>query len=213
MIYTGVLMLIPLALSLTAEPSLIDSDADGLSDRLEQELLVRFAPKLIISSDECDGLPARFHPGSPEPKLQAKDGTIYGQVFPTAPRTGSGNFVEIHYYHLWNRDCGRLGHALDVEHFSALLWAATATKPAASWKAGYWYAAAHEDTACDASHAIRSGFLNAEQRGPTVWISKGKHASFLDPEACHGGCGGDNCGAMQPLKISELINLGREMRR
>ena len=66
MIYTGVLMLIPLALSLTAEPSLIDSDADGLSDRLEQELLVKFAPKLMISSDECDGLPARFHPGSPE---------------------------------------------------------------------------------------------------------------------------------------------------
>lgn len=202
------LIVIPLALSMLFDSSRVDSDADGLADKIEQELLGKFAPEFMISVDECDGMPARFHPGSSKPQLLAKDGTIYGQVFPTALPGRSGSFVEVHYYHLWNRDCGRLGHDLDVEHVSALLWAATATEDAASRKSVYWYAAAHEDTVCDASHAIRSGFLNAEQQGPTVWISKGKHASFLDPEACHGGCGGDDCGVMRPLIIPEIVNLG-----
>jgi hypothetical protein len=210
MILARILMLIPLALSTTADLSLVDSDADGLTDKLEQELLVKFAPRIMMSSSECDGLPAKFRPGSLKPQLLTKDGTIYGQVFRKAARGGSGSFIEIHYYHLWNRDCGRIGHALDVEHVSALLQAATTEESATAWKAEYWYAAAHEDTACDASHAIRSSFMNAEQQGPTVWISAGKHASFLDQEACHGGCGGDNCGVMRPLVISELINLGEQ---
>lgn len=204
----SVLITIPLALSLLTNSLPVDSDGDGLSDKFEQELLTRFAPKFMISADECDGMPARFHPGSPEPQLLAKDGTIYAQAFPADSFAGPGSFIEVHFYHLWNRDCGRLGHALDVEHVSALLWSAAATKAAAGWKAGYWYAAAHEDTVCDASHAIRSSFLEAEQQGPTVWISKGKHASYLDLEACHGGCGGDYCGTMQPLTVPEIINLG-----
>jgi len=208
MILFRALTMIPLALSLMAGAPQTDSDADGLSDTFEQELLLRFAPKFLVSAKECDKLPAGFHPGQPEPKVQAQDGTIYGQVFPVVPHTGRGAFVEIHYYHLWNRDCGRLSHALDAEHVSALVWAESAEKPASAWKARYWYAAAHEDTTCDASHGVRSEFIQAEEEGPTVWISAGKHASFLSRELCRGGCGGDNCRDMRPAAIARLINLG-----
>jgi hypothetical protein len=81
-------------------------------------------------------------------------------------------------------------------------------EPAPAWKAKYWYAAAHEDTTCDASHGVQSRVIRAEDHGPTVWISAGKHASFLHQDLCRGGCGGDNCHEMRPAAISELVNLG-----
>jgi hypothetical protein len=203
-------LLIPIlfALNLAASASATDSDRDGLSDKLEQGLLEKFAPKLMLSMKECAGSPAKFHPGSARPQLIAKDGTIYGQVFRAAPINETGAFAEIHYYHLWDKDCGRIGHSFDVEHVSALVWALSADEPESAWKAKYWYAAAHENTTCDASHGVRSRFIRAEDQGPTVWISAGKHASFLSQDLCRGGCGGDHCPEMIPSAISELINLG-----
>ena len=76
--------------------------------------------------------------------VQEENGTIYGQAF---PRAGNPNQVELHYYHLWRVDCGEMGHNLDTEHVSALLGRGQTSK----WKALYWYAAAHEETVCDAS--------------------------------------------------------------
>jgi len=106
-----------------------DLDRDGIDDDVEQALLVQFAPTFMISGDECDTLPAEFAPGSVVPCVVSKNGAIYGQVFP------NGRFTEIHYYHLWSRDCGRFSHKFDVEHVSFLL--------AEDHKALYWYAAAH----------------------------------------------------------------------
>jgi hypothetical protein len=76
------------------------------------------------------------------------------------------------------------------------------------WNAECWYAAAHEDTVCDASHAARSSSLDAVRWGPTVWISAGKHASFLDKSLCGGSCGSDDCSEMSPIEISKIVNLG-----
>jgi hypothetical protein len=197
-----------LVLSLSAFALPGDSDGDGLGDNFEEELLAKFAPKFMVSSNECDGLPAEFLPGALQPQLLAKNGTIYGQVSKAAFPGKPGHFLEVRYYHLWNQDCGRLGHPLDIEHVSALIGSETASESAAAWKAEYWYAAAHEDTVCDSSHAVRSSFINAEHQGPVVWISSGKHASFLSQKLCRGGCGGDNCKTMHPLIISRLINLG-----
>lgn len=203
-----VVMLVLFALWLPAMPQSNDSDSDGLTDQLEQELLTKFAPTIMLSTRECDGLPAEFHPGSQEPRLAAKNGTIYGQVFPAGARDKPRFLVEIHYYHLWSRDCGLHGHALDAEHVSVLVSADTPREPAASWKADYWYAGAHENTACDASYAVRSSVIDAELRGATVWISAGKHASFLSRELCNGGCGTDKCAATQVLAPAKLVNLG-----
>lgn len=163
-------------------------------DEPPQQLLEKFAPTLILSQGECDALPAEFTPGLAEPVVLSKNGTLYGQAFK------NGDLIELHYYHLWSRDCGPLPHALDAEHVSVVI--------SREGKALYWYAAAHEDTACDASHAMRAAALDAEERGARIWVSKGKHASFLKQEFCARGCGGDSCIPHTVLKPSTVINLG-----
>ncbi len=186
----GVHFLLSLLLSLT----LVDLDYDGIDDKLEQELLQKFVPQFMISAGECDTLPSEFAAGSAQPDAVERNGTIYGQVF------NRDGFTEIHYYHLWAKDCGRAGHKLDVEHVSVLL--------SSAYEALYWYAAAHEDTLCNASSAARASTLRSENRGATIWISRGKHASFLTQERCSHGCGSDQCREMTPMRAGRLINIG-----
>src|SRR5436190_1600529 len=85
------------------------------------------------------------------PPAVARNGTIYGQVFPRQGLAMPDRFIEIHYFHLWTRDCGRAGHPLDVEHVSVLVHADREDSPATDWNATYWDAGAHENTVCDVS--------------------------------------------------------------
>ena len=129
-----------------------DFDRDGLSDRLEQALLERFVPTLLLAHGECAGAPASFEPFAREPRVTAQDGTIYGQAFRIGSRTDVVE-IELHFFHLWSKDCGRLGHDLDAEHVSAIVSAPSMDDSPAAWTASSWYAAAHEGTACDVLHA------------------------------------------------------------
>ena len=63
---------------------------------------------------------------------------------------------------------------------------------------------------CDVSQIARASALDAEHHGPGVWISPGKHASYLDRSLCapSTGCGADSCKAMTPLRTARIINLG-----
>ena len=187
-----------------AMPADRDSDHDGLSDRLENTLLQQFQPTWMMSRQDCSDQPARFQWNAAVPTAIADDGTIYGQA---VPYKGRRDEVELHFYHLWRLDCGEMGHALDAEHVSVLLRQRNEDTPL-EWTALYWYAAAHEDTMCDASQMTRASILGAEEHGPKVWISPGKHASFLNEELCSHGCGGDRCTMMVEMKNSEIINLG-----
>ena len=199
----------PVASPYGAQQMSIDSDHDGLSDELEQALLTQFKPVFMVSQADCSGVPAEFTPENRNPVVQSEDATIYGQVFPgKAKGVVTEPTVEIHYYHLWKKDCGRMGHALDAEHVSVLVRASGTESIPTKWKATYWYAAAHEDTVCDASQISRASTLHAEDRGATVWISAGKHASFLNEELCRRGCGGDTCEKMTPLSVTRIVNLG-----
>ncbi len=180
-----------------------DTDHDGLSDAQEQALLDQFSPHFMVSAHDCAGEPAQFARNTATPKPLKEDGTIYGQAFPVP---GAPDKVELHYYHLWDRDCGEMGHFLDTEHVSVLLQADAHVFD--SWHAQYWYASAHEDTVCDASHIARASTLHAEENGATVWISAGKHASFLNEELCHSGCGGDSCVDSVKLHTAAVVNLG-----
>ena len=184
------------------QPSDTDTDRDGLSDQTENDLLRKFSPLFMISRVDCSGVPAQFVPATKIPTILADDGTIYGQA---SPRKDKPNQVELHYYHLWSKDCGEMGHRLDTEHVSVLVKTGASVDDA---KALYWYAAAHEDTICDASHLTRAAAIDAQDRGATVWISEGKHASFLSEVMCTHGCGGDRCAQMQPLETRQIINLG-----
>ena len=187
-----------------------DRDHDGVSDALEEALIERFQPHFLVDVRDCAELPAEFQAFSKEPRVRDRNGAIYARVFPTE-RLGSDVWtLEVQYYHLWERDCGRLNaHPLDVEHVSVLVVAATPHAGASEWTARYWYAAAHEDTVCDTSNAARAEAIDAVTRGPNVFISAGKHASYLSTELCgQRGCGGDRCGEMVSLPPRPIINLG-----
>jgi len=194
-----------------ANSSAVDSDGDGLSDALEQQLLDQFAPKFMMGENDCSIRPAEFAPGVETASVKADNGTIYGQVFPLKSASG-GAMAEIHYYHLWRKDCGGHGHPLDAEHVSVLVRASTGDFAAASWKGLYWYAAAHEKTVCDVSQIARASTLHAEEGGAAVWISPAKHASYLNDKLCQRGCGADRCEKMTPLEARSLINLGEPKR-
>jgi hypothetical protein len=182
-----------------------DSDRDGLSDALEAELLLQFQPRWMVGKEDCSVRPSRFAEGVAAPTVVEDDGTVYGQAFPVEARSDE---IELHFYHLWRRDCGQMGHALDAEHVAVLVRSEDAAEGKIEWKAVYWYAAAHEDTVCDASQITRASTLKAEDKGATVWVSPGKHASFLNEELCSHGCGGDRCVDMERLKISDVVNVG-----
>ncbi len=185
-----------------AQSAAVDSDADGLSDVLEQRLLEQFVPTFEIGAHDCAVRPAEFARNVKLARVQAQNGTIYGQAFPF--RTASGTReVELHFYHLWSDDCGPHGHPLDAEHVAVLVRAS-----GENWKALYWYAAAHEQTVCDVSQIARASTLHAETKGAQVWVSPDKHASYLDARLCSAGCGADRCEQMVPLSIARVVNLG-----
>lgn len=173
----------------------VDEDRDGLDDTEEQELLERFRPAFLLSRSDCGGKPAAFEPDRVDPVAIPGRTAIYGQAFPAA------GGVELHYFHLWTVDCGRLGHPWDVEHIAGLV---------RGGKAVYWLAAAHQSTVCDAAHGARAKTLGAIDRGPVVWVSRGKHASFFSEKACVRGCGGDRCEAAEALDYTGVINLGEK---
>lgn len=186
----------------------VDSDHDGLSDDLEQALLVQFLPAFLVGGQDCSNIPAEFRPEISTPMVEQENGTIYGQVTPSKASTPEHPAVEIHFYHLWKSDCGGHGHPLDAEHVAVLVQASGSDLASAHWQALYWYAAAHEDTVCDVSQIARAATLGSDDHGVTVWISPGKHASYLNATLCQAGCGADRCERMVPLPPGRLINLG-----
>jgi hypothetical protein len=190
------------------KPAPLDSDRDGLSDVLEQKLLHQFTPDFQIARHDCSDFPAEFMPGSLDPQVKAENRTIYGQVFPARDSTVGHPVAEIHFYHLWRQDCGSHGHPLDTEHVAVLVRASSPDLAIATWTAVYWYAAAHENTVCDVSQIARASTLKAEDHGAKIWISPGKHASYLNETLCRKGCGSDRCEQMIPLHVEALINLG-----
>jgi hypothetical protein len=185
----------------TAQRPLIDSDHDGVTDAEELTLLQQFLPRFNVSENDCSTKPAEFKPLLANPVIANENGLIYGQVFPLPGGTGE---LELHYYDLWRRDCGQSGHDLDAEHVSVLV----SPDESGRWIARYWYAAAHEDTLCDASQVARAQALDAESHGAEIWISTGKHAAFLSKAVCKRGCGADECEGGKPLANTAVVNLG-----
>ena len=89
-----------LILALLLSPALFaqqpDTDHDGLPDSLEQQLLEKFRPTLMVSSDECDVAPAEFKPDRKTPIVAHRNGTIYGQAQPSKIPSPGMVTVELH---------------------------------------------------------------------------------------------------------------------
>ncbi len=176
-----------------------------MSDALEQALIEQFRPHFLVDTGECAQVPAEFEAFSVKPRVEEHNAAIYARVSPSEALIPGVTALELHYYHLWEKDCGLVAsHPLDVERVVALL-----VPSENGWKALYWYAAAHEGTLCDTSNAAPAAFLGATSNGPRVWISAGKHASYLSQKLCgQRGCGGDHCREAVDLPLGRLINLG-----
>ena len=192
----------------TVSAAPVDTDKDGLSDELEQALLTQFAPEFMVGKRDCSNVPAAFLPAVTTPVVEHEDGTIYGQASLSRLSSEKSQVVELHFYHLWRIDCGEHGHPLDTEHVAALVRRTEDGSVFGYSAAIYWYAAAHENTVCDVSQIARASTLNAVEHGAKVWISPGKHASYLNEALCRAGCGADRCEAMVPLPASRIVNLG-----
>lgn len=186
-----------LILALLAAPTAPgpDEDRDLLADATENRLVAKFLPRFFISQNDCDALPSEFKPHLQHPQSLHRNGTLYAQAFPVPQG------IEIHYYHLWANDCGPLGHPLDAEHVAVLIDSQTEQAIA-------WFAAAHQNTPCDAGTGARADVLNAVDQGPLVYISRGKHASYFSPKSCEAGCNGDRCDQPVPYKPTRILNLG-----
>ena len=107
--------------------------------------------------------------------------------------------IEIHYYTLWAKDCGRMKHPLDAEHVSVLLSMNSQGEP----EEIYWYAGAHEQTSCDMSSGKRAESLT--KRRPVIWSSSGKHALYFRQDMCGHGCGADSCKDNVELILSAMV--------
>jgi hypothetical protein len=212
MLITTALLIVPhisIAQELHRDSNVVaDSDHDGLSDAVEQALLVQFEPKFLVGQHDCSNVPAQFEADVAWPTVEREDGTIYGQAFLAKSSTREAPVAELHFYHLWRRDCGGHGHPLDTEHVAVLVQGSNGDLTLARWTALYWYAAAHENTVCDVSQIARASTLDAVTHGAKVWISPGKHASYLNETLCQRGCGADRCEAMVPLPPGKIVNLG-----
>ena len=188
--------------------SVMDSDRDGVSDKMEAALLDRFLPRFQVSSADCGVRPAEFVAGEARARTAKRNGTVYGQVTPRGRLASGDALMELHYFDLWDVDCGQHGHPLDAEHVGVLLRAPRADALAGEWRAMYWFASAHAATMCDTSQMATGRAVGAEDRGAQVWVSPGKHAAYLKEAICNGGCGADRCERMTPLKVKAVVNLG-----
>src|SRR5262249_17619760 len=83
------------------------------------------------------------------------------------------------------------------------------SQPLSEWHASQWFAGAHEDTPCDASQFGSAAIIDAEDKGATFWISRGKHGAFFSQKTCSiGGCGLDRCEASTMTISPSPINIG-----
>jgi hypothetical protein len=59
----------------------IDSDHDGMSDALEQALLIQFAPTFMVGRHDCSEIPAEFAPNMKTPTVKPKTGPSTARCF------------------------------------------------------------------------------------------------------------------------------------
>jgi hypothetical protein len=99
--FTGIVSAKAYARQEPIKAELLDTDRDGLSDRLEQTLLEQFEPSFLVGKNDCSNVPSEFLPNLTKPTVEREDGTIYGQAFIAKVSTGGASMVELHFYDLW----------------------------------------------------------------------------------------------------------------
>lgn len=172
------------------EPTAEDQDGDGLDDALEDTLLARYAPTLIMAEDE-PSLPVstswirkRVQMGAPGPTMlgvalpprrfdaetrrgstDRRDWAVYGHAYPSS---SGGVYLQYWYYFPYNDGPLFFDHESDWEHVTVELDANHEPVGAAY--------ARHEHNAPGARYAWSE--IGREGNHPIVLIARGTHASY-----------------------------------
>ena len=167
----------------------------------------------MVGVQDCSGIPTEFRPGVKKPEPETDDGTIYGQVFPSKAAGGALPTAEIHYYHLWRRDCGAM-----VMRWIPSMCRCSCARPAA-------ISIPQHGRRCTGilqptktlfamkSQIARASTPHAVNHGARIWIIPGKEASSGTGSLGLAGCGETNVqhACLEPGKLINLERLaGRE---
>ncbi len=217
-------------------PNIVDNDADGMDDVLEQQLLNYFMPTIIQFDDEsCPGpalngtgdsnlivshiypLPQQYsfsnsldsvliHPLAIVPKKGLSIGMIW-----YAP------LIKVNTALLYGKDCGAAGHTADVEGFNfSLKYIGTDTVAGwmydtnmQHWMGGTIQTVSHASTLCEHVETLPYKSALVPSGVDTVYASPDKHGNYLTI----GGCGSSficnpGCGGIPSKKNVKNINIG-----
>lgn len=217
-------------------PNIIDNDHDGMDDRLEQKLLNKFMPVVIMFSDEsCPG-PALDGTGdtnliveriSPYPGQYTRSSSLDSVLIHPVPVVAAKHlyagliwynpFIMVHCVVLYGQDCGALGHTADVEgfHFS-LKYIGPDTLAGwmydtimTNWMGVTIQSISHDATLCQ--HIETRPYKSAlfPTGVDTVYASPDKHGNYLTIGDCNGSfiCN-PGCNNTQIRKHTVNVNIG-----
>jgi hypothetical protein len=170
-----------------------DGDGDGLDDSDEQMLAETYLPFLsVVPDDGCalGGIVFRVHPHPMNPAL-----------------------VHIVYDHLFEKDCGALGHVGDNEVFGATV-DPNVPPPAgilalrAVTHQGELCEKTTECGSCNGLPACSTTTKNGKDGWPVVFSSKDKHATYVEQGECNFLSCFDSC-SLAPMEAdTPLVNAG-----
>lgn len=170
-----------------------DDDGDGIADSEEQTLAEAYLPFLSVTADDkcpLGGIVYRVHP---HPKNSA--------------------LIHIIYDHLFENDCGALGHVGDNEVFGATI------DPNVPPPAGILAlrAVTHQGQICEKTTECGScGGLptcsttakDGKDGWPVVFSSKDKHATYVEKGECNPFACFDSCSLAPTEADTPLVNAG-----
>ncbi len=217
-------------------PNIIDRDSDGMDDRLEQKLLDRFVPVIMMfSSETCPGpalngtgdsnlLACRITPYPGQYLLADSIDSLKTFPLPLASDTGLKTgmvwynpFVMVHCAILYGQDCGLLGHSADVEgfHFSLRYIGPDSVSGwrydtlMQNWMGVSIQSIGHDATICQHIETLPYKSALFPNGADTIYASPEKHANYLTIPGCDGAnpCN-PNCDSPQIRKYVINVNLG-----
>ncbi|MCX6200273.1 MAG: T9SS type A sorting domain-containing protein [Bacteroidetes bacterium] len=217
-------------------PSIVDNDADGMDDALEQQLLNYFMPTVIQFDDEsCPG-PALNGTGDsnlivchiyPLPQQYSFSSSLDSVLtHPTAivPKKGLAigmiwyaPLIKVNTALLYGKDCGAAGHTADVEGFNFSLKYIGADTVAGwmydtdmqHWMGGTIQTVSHASTLCEHVETLPYKSALVPSGVDTVYASPDKHGNYLSIGACGSSfiCN-PGCGGIPSKKNVQNINIG-----
>ena len=172
--------------------AIVDVDHDGIADATEAQWADEYLPFVSLTSGEHCGAPA-------------------GYVYRVRPHPTDPQLIEIRYDHLYDTDCGALGHDGDDENFAVTV---DPTQPGPDGILAI-KAISHRNTICEKDTVCGSlpGLTPCDTQSrkglpyPVVYASQDKHGDYVSISACDSNCF-DQCSLSSTTATLPMVNAG-----